>query len=96
MEVGPTEIIIVIIGSPEENQVTSLLGSMESCVTCKKEVGSDYPAMECDYCEEWKHMECVEEQEQPTEELYKALVRCRGSKVIQYVCLRCWKEISIT
>ena len=93
---GPTEIIIVIVESPEENQVTSLLGDMDPCVTCKKEVESDHQSMECDFCEEWEHMECVKERDRPTEELYQALVRCRGSKVIQYVCSRCRKKGSVS
>ena len=32
------------------------------------------------------------EYDRPSEELYEALVRCRGSKVIQYVCSRCRKK----
>ena len=69
---------------------------MDPCVTCKKEVESDYQAMECDYCEQWEHVEWVKERDRPTEELYQALVRCRGSKVIQYVCSRCWKKGSVS
>ena len=86
----------MIVESLEENQVTNLLERMDPCVTCKEEVESDHQAMECDYCEQWEHVECVKERDRPTEELYQALVRCRGSKVIQYVCSRCRKKGSVS
>ena len=34
--------------------------------------------------------------DRPSEDLYDALVRCRGSKAIQYVCSRCRKKGSVT
>ena len=68
---------------------------MDPCVTCKKEVESDHKAIECDLCEEWEHVVCVKEFDRPSEELYEALVRCRGSKAIQYVCSRCRKKGSV-
>ena len=69
---------------------------MDPCVTCKSEVEADHKAMECDLCEQWEHLGCVKECDRPSEELYAALVRCRGSKSIQYVCSRCRKKGSVT
>ena len=68
---------------------------MDPCVTCKREVEPDHQAIECDYCEEWEHVECVKERDRPSEELYQALVRCRSIKTIQFVCSRCWKKGSV-
>ena len=69
---------------------------MDPCVTCKNEVEVDHKAMECDLCEQWEHVMCVKECDRPSEDLYDALVRCRGSKAIQYVCSRCRKKGSVT
>ena len=73
----------------------SLLGSMDPCITCKREVEPDHQAIECDYYEEWEHVECMKECDRPSEEIYQALVRCRGIKTIQFVCSRCRKKGSI-
>ena len=52
----------------------------------------DHQAIECDYCEEWEHVECVKERDRPSEELYQALERCRSIKTIQFVCSCCRKK----
>ena len=77
----------------------SVLESMDPCVTCKigvePSVEPDHQAIECDYCGEWEHVECVKEHDRPSEELYQALVRCTGIKTIQSVCSRCQKKGSV-
>ena len=68
---------------------------MDPYVICKREVEPDHQAIECDYCEEWEHVECVKECDRPSEELYQALVKCRSTKTIQFVCSRCRKKESV-
>lgn len=70
--------------------------SMDPCVTCKSEVEPEHKAMECDLCEEWEHLWCIKECDRPSEELYAVLMKCRGSKAIQYVCSRCRRKGSVT
>ena len=37
----------------------SLLGSMNPCVTCKKDMEPDNLVIQFNYCEEQEHVECV-------------------------------------
>ena len=47
------------------------------CVSCKKDVEDDEPAIECDLSDQWEHMSCVRSTERPTESMYQALMENR-------------------
>ena len=71
------------------------LNKMDPYVTCDEEVSNSHKAMECNICERWEHVDCVEERDRPDEQLYEALVRCSTSRSILYVCSPCRKKGSI-
>ena len=64
------------------------------CVVCKKDVGNDDKAFQCEVCEEWEHVDCIRECERPDSSLYDCLVRCR-TKCLSFICTRCRKKGSL-
>ena len=70
---------------------------MDLCGMCKKEVAELDHAMECDLCEVWEHIACLQEADRPDEELYQALVRSWSKNIVYvHVCSGCRKRGSIS
>ena len=63
----------------------------DKCATCQKPVEDAEKAMECDFCDQWEHLDCVRQRERPTEGLYQELMHCH-LKPILYVCSCCRRK----
>ena len=74
-------------------KMASLL--VNKCSTCSVTVESEAAAFQCDYCEEWEHVDCVRAPDRPSEEIYAAMSNCHV-KCILYCCSRCRSKGSIT
>ena len=64
------------------------------CGTCGLEVEAEQPAMECDICEKWEHVECVRRPDRIESGLYAALI-ASPSKALLYCCTTCRRKGSI-
>ena len=49
-------------------------GNRDTCRTYGNEVEPEQPALECDVCERWEHMECVRRLDKIDKGLYAALL----------------------
>ena len=61
------------------------------CVVCERDVGDKEKALQCEMCENWEHVDCIE---RPDDALYEALVRGR-TKCLSFLCTRCRKKGSL-
>ena len=73
--------------------MTSLL--VNKCSTCSVTVDSEAAAFQCDFCEEWEHLDCVRAPDRPSEQVYAAMSDCHV-KCNMYCCSRCQSKGSIT
>ena len=64
------------------------------CGRCGLEVEAEQPAMECDICEKWEHVECVRHPDRIESGLYAALI-ASPSKALLYCCTTCRRKGSI-
>ena len=63
----------------------------DACGTCGREVQSEQPAMECDVCERWEHVECMRQPDRIAERLYRALM-ANPSKALLFCCTICHRK----
>jgi len=63
----------------------------DNCVTYQKPVEDDDKALECDFYNQWEHLNFVRQRERSTEGLYQELLYCHLKSVL-HVCSCChWK-----
>ena len=60
-------------------------GNSDTYGTCGHEVEPEQPALECDICERWEHVECVRRPDKIDERLYLALM-ANPSKALLFCC----------
>ena len=73
---------------------TSKDKSVDSCGTCGSEVKPDQHGLQCDFCENWEHVECIRRPDRISDKLYAALVESR-SKALLFCCTTCRRKGSI-
>jgi len=63
-------------------------------VVCKKDVGEEEKALECDLCDQWEHVSCIRVTDRSDETMYQALMEST-SKANLYVSSQCQKRGSV-
>lgn len=65
--------------------------TQDACGTCGREVEPEQPALECDVCETWEHVECMRRPDRIEERLYTVLTT-HPSKALLFCCTTCRRK----
>lgn len=65
--------------------------TQDACGTCGRQVEPEQPALECDVCETWEHVECMRRPDRIEERLYTVLTT-HPSKALLFCCTTCRRK----